>query len=434
MKVKLVKYSPVWKENFEREKIRLKANIKNKKNIIEHIGSTAIGNIVSKPVIDILISVDNLNELDNLIPDLKNSGYEYISKYENIFPERRFFKRKENEFYSYNIHSVTNDSRFKSRHILFRDWMRYEQKDRKNYENLKLKLEEKNWEDINDYAEAKTEFITKIENKALIEFTIIFEKAEIEAKADMFDANNKSEKFKTDVQYVKSDNGAYAFKSKGLPPFFNRIIGAGIKKQITQDYLNNIKKYYKEINKFMLQTAKPLYNKSNKELLLNNHFFLSNNWTRTYKSTNEYIDEGSQFLIKEIDESNIDDFANMVSEIFKMSEETKNLIKPLVKRKNWKNYLVYDGNKPVGTGGLYISDKTGWFGFATTIPEYRGKGIQKELINKRIKTAKENGCLWVIAETEGEKEEKINPSYRNLLNLGFVKLYNRDNWVYENMI
>lgn len=235
MKVELVKYSPKWLIEFEDEKIRLTTNIKYKKVLIEHIGSTAIPNISSKPVIDILIGVDNIKNLDLLIPDLEKCGYEYISKYENIFPQRRFFKMTMNKYKKYNIHAVNLDSHFRSRHLIFRDWLRNNEKDRIEYENLKLSLAENEWTDTNDYAFAKTDFIRKIENKALIELTLIFENTEIEAKADMFDAYSEIVKSEIDVQYKKSDNGAYAFKCNGLPPYFNRIIGAGLKSEITDE-------------------------------------------------------------------------------------------------------------------------------------------------------------------------------------------------------
>ena len=80
MKIKIKSYNDNWPYIFE--------DIKSK--IREHIGSTSVKNLASKPIIDILIGI-KFQELDDYITPIKNLGFTYMKKYEKEIPNRRFF-------------------------------------------------------------------------------------------------------------------------------------------------------------------------------------------------------------------------------------------------------------------------------------------------------------------------------------------------------
>jgi GrpB-like predicted nucleotidyltransferase (UPF0157 family) len=88
-------YDSEWPNLFSIEKEKLCQSIGQYILEIEHIGSTAIPEIYAKPVIDIMIGVDKLDELNpEIIFQLEQQGYEYIKKYEDKMPFRRFFLKK----------------------------------------------------------------------------------------------------------------------------------------------------------------------------------------------------------------------------------------------------------------------------------------------------------------------------------------------------
>ena len=90
MKIKIIPYNDEWPLLFETIKKEIKKIIIDNEIIIEHIGSTSVYNLASKPIIDILIGVGS-NELDMYIKPIKNLGYTYIKDYEIETPNRRFF-------------------------------------------------------------------------------------------------------------------------------------------------------------------------------------------------------------------------------------------------------------------------------------------------------------------------------------------------------
>lgn len=160
-------YNPKWPNLFEAEKKLLLKSIGQHIVEIEHIGSTAIPDIYAKPVIDIMIGVNRLEDInDETISLLEKLGYEYMQKYEEMMPFRRFFQKNNSEgVRTHHIHLVEINSEFWTRHLRFRNYLRAHTEDAKAYEKLKLELA-KQFTDTNEYAGAKTEFCNQIHLKA----------------------------------------------------------------------------------------------------------------------------------------------------------------------------------------------------------------------------------------------------------------------------
>ena len=162
MKIKIIPYNDEWPLLFETIKKEIKKIIIDNEIIIEHIGSTSVYNLASKPIIDILIGVGS-NELDMYIKPIKNLGYTYIKDYEIETPNRRFFFYEKSKKRIAHVHLVKKNSRWFKRHIAFRNELRSNEIIRKKYQSLKYSLSKKEWKDRNEYADAKTTFIKSVE-------------------------------------------------------------------------------------------------------------------------------------------------------------------------------------------------------------------------------------------------------------------------------
>jgi len=190
MKVKIVPYNHEWKNKFKEEKKILSEVLKDFNINIEHIGSTAIEGLCAKPTVDIQVGVNNYEDLNSLPEIMMNAGYVYYKKYEDVLPHRRYFVKAANEQndvlpkiltsydenfdrkehpHLFHIHVVEINSDWWIRHLAFRDYLRTHNDARDSYANLKIELAQKEWEDKNDYTDAKTEFVKSIEKLAGIE-------------------------------------------------------------------------------------------------------------------------------------------------------------------------------------------------------------------------------------------------------------------------
>jgi GrpB-like predicted nucleotidyltransferase (UPF0157 family) len=170
MKIHLEKYNPNWSLQFQAEKKQLEIVLAEIQCEIEHIGSTAVVGMAAKPFIDIMIGLQDIQEAAVLVDALVAQGYHYVPAYESSMPERRFFFKDAKTGMAHNIHAVALGSAFWKRHLAFRDYLRQYPIVAAEYQALKMQLAEREWQDGNEYAQAKNEFIRRIEEKAKQEF------------------------------------------------------------------------------------------------------------------------------------------------------------------------------------------------------------------------------------------------------------------------
>ena len=129
---------------------------------IEHLGSTAVPGLASKPIIDIFITVAEINQAQPWIKPLAAMGYDYWE--EN--PDKnhlRFFKGMPpyGKGRSHHIHIVNANSHIVEHRVLFRDILRQDDNIRQEYEKLKIKLSQSVGVDRELYTASKKEFIEK---------------------------------------------------------------------------------------------------------------------------------------------------------------------------------------------------------------------------------------------------------------------------------
>ena len=91
--IRLSPYKPEWGHLFQEEK-KLLENILGADHIIklEHIGSTAVPGLVSKPTIDILLEIKDGTDLEMIISRLVSLDYHYIHRPDNPAPHMMFVR------------------------------------------------------------------------------------------------------------------------------------------------------------------------------------------------------------------------------------------------------------------------------------------------------------------------------------------------------
>ena len=166
IKITLAPYNPLWKDFFATEQQQLLSIGENIVARVEHIGSTSVEGLSAKPIIDILIGLHNF-ERDSaaFVAIMCQNNYRYNNSFEEIMPFRRFFNKQIDEL-KFNIHAVQIGDDFWERHLLFRDYLRQNADKKLAYEQLKQTLAAQNWDNVGDYADAKTPFIRQTEAQA----------------------------------------------------------------------------------------------------------------------------------------------------------------------------------------------------------------------------------------------------------------------------
>ena len=148
-------YDPVWPRRFLLERDRIRAAMGGAAIRIEHIGSTSVPGLAAKPIVDVLVTVAD-PEADELVaPTLEAAGYELRVREAG----HRMFRTSARDV---QVHVWADDDGEVDRYLMFRDRLRTSPERRREYERLKRELAQRDWPDINHYANAKGPFIESV--------------------------------------------------------------------------------------------------------------------------------------------------------------------------------------------------------------------------------------------------------------------------------
>ncbi|RKD30022.1 GrpB family protein [Thermohalobacter berrensis] len=162
-KVEVVSYNSDWENKFKEEAKEIEKVLRDILINIYHIGSTAIPNIKAKPVIDILVEVEDIDKVDKYNQGMEKLGYEPMGEYG--IPKRRFFIKGGNNR-THHVHIFQRGNEEIERHINFKEYMIAHPNEAEKYSKLKEELSKKYKYDIESYVEGKSKFIREIDKKA----------------------------------------------------------------------------------------------------------------------------------------------------------------------------------------------------------------------------------------------------------------------------
>ena len=156
--VRIVDYETDWPQKFEVHRGIIAGALGKAARGIEHIGSTSVPGLAAKPIIDILVVVHDSTDESQYLSQLEAAGYELRVR-EPEWNEHRMFRTPEKDVH---VHVYSTGCPEIQRNLSFRDRLRSNVEERQRYEQTKRELAKREWCDMNDYANAKTEVIESI--------------------------------------------------------------------------------------------------------------------------------------------------------------------------------------------------------------------------------------------------------------------------------
>ncbi|MGB3682596.1 MAG: GrpB family protein [Rubrobacteraceae bacterium] len=154
----VVDYDPDWPDRFAREAHRIRTALGEAALRIEHIGSTSVPGLAAKPIIDILLVVENSGDEPSYVPALEEAGYGLRVR-ERDFHEHRMLRTADKDVH---VHVFSPPSPEIDRYLLLRNRLRDEDEERDLYARTKRGLANETWPSMQHYAEAKTEVVEGI--------------------------------------------------------------------------------------------------------------------------------------------------------------------------------------------------------------------------------------------------------------------------------
>jgi GrpB-like predicted nucleotidyltransferase (UPF0157 family) len=158
--IEVVDYDQDWPRQYAEERDRIGAAIGDVTLAIEHVGGTAVPGLPAKPVIDLMVGVEDIERAGPAVAGLINLGYEYVPELESQLPDRRYFRRGTPE--THHVHMVSVSGDYWAEHLLFRDYLRTHPQAAEEYGKLKRGLAGRFRLDRDAYRAGKVPFIDTV--------------------------------------------------------------------------------------------------------------------------------------------------------------------------------------------------------------------------------------------------------------------------------
>ena len=231
-------------------------------------------------------------------------------------------------------------------------------------------------------------------------------------------------------------------------PMFNRVMGVGLDPgsaaEGPETVLDRAAAHYEAagVRRWMLQLLPHVEPEGFEEAAGRRGIVRLRGWAKHLGRTDQEISRRSELRIVRLDPEDAarkgskarlaDAWAEILMRNFDFPPPFRGWLRALHGRERWRLYLALDGDTPVATGALFLSESDagliGQLTFGSTLPDHRGQGAQSSMIARRIEDARDAGARWIVSETDEELPERPNPSTRNLVRLGLPVIYVRANW------
>lgn len=155
----IVDHDATWPQRFADLRRRVEQALPATALSVEHIGSTSVPGLAAKPIIDMLLTVASVDDEDAYVPDLERAGFVLRVRE----PGHRMFRTPERDVH---LHVYAPGDQAVMDYLDLRDWLRESESDRALYEATKQQLAQRQWSDMNHYADAKSDVIRAILGRA----------------------------------------------------------------------------------------------------------------------------------------------------------------------------------------------------------------------------------------------------------------------------
>lgn len=154
-------YDSNWKDAFHTISIQIQAALDDTALRIEHVGSTSVEGLASKPIIDIDVVIQDYSVFDDIVGRLLNIGYHHEGNLGIPGREAFAYEGKYN-LQEHHLYVCPQNSLELKRHIAFRDYLRSNPEAVREYSRIKIQGASLYPNDIEMYIQHKSEFIEAI--------------------------------------------------------------------------------------------------------------------------------------------------------------------------------------------------------------------------------------------------------------------------------
>ncbi|WP_133128515.1 bifunctional GrpB family protein/GNAT family N-acetyltransferase [Legionella nagasakiensis] len=419
-KICVVSYDHQWPGLFRQEALCIQNRLGWFLKEIYHIGSTSIPHMPAKPVIDIMLSIENLDEINLIAEQLIELNYEPVRR--QIIPHKSFFTKRQDKVIAFHLHLHERGSPQIERHVNFRDYVIYHPEVAHSYAQLKFKLA-KQCDDIRSYVAGKDALVQEIDAKAkrwegkkrdyLSPNTGSLAKDWTKEKIIKAMAANLNvymthfAQYLTQVELIRVPG--YTIVNSGLTDdTFNYVIDADFSAEEADKKISEVTDYFTHKNRPFSWWVSPGDKPENLPKYLE-----SKGYENTENNCAMYFDldawDGQTGsipklnIIRATDEKALQDFALVLANDKDEFKTYFSWVAAILTESDPIEYYVgYVNGKPVVCGlSCYFAQVAGLH-WLSTAPEERKKGYGTAMQQYRLKCAKDLGYHIAVLQASGE--------------------------------
>lgn len=213
--------------------------------------------------------------------------------------------------------------------------------------------------------------------------------------------------------------------------FFNRVVGLGAMQPASEDAVETASRFFLDLGvaDSVVQVVPGAAPEELASWLQARGYERGARWVKLWRRLDQ-LPALSLLRVERIGAAQAEVFGKVCETAFEMPPQVRDIATATIGRTGWTHYLGFDGEMPVSTAALYITEDVAWLGYGGTLEAYRGRGWQTSMFAQRLADAHALGCRLAVTETGEETiDDPVNHSYRNMVRMGFGLAYARQNWV-----
>ena len=152
-------HDPAWASRFQVVSVRVVAALGERALSVDHVGSTSVAGLAAKPIVDVLLTVRDVEDEPAYVPALEAAGFALRVRE----PGHRMLRTPARDVHLH-VHEPDHPEVAAMRDL--RDWLRVSAPDRELYAATKRLLASRDWADMNHYAAAKSPVVLAVLGRA----------------------------------------------------------------------------------------------------------------------------------------------------------------------------------------------------------------------------------------------------------------------------
>ncbi|MDG5472302.1 GNAT family N-acetyltransferase [Jeotgalibacillus sp. ET6] len=228
-----------------------------------------------------------------------------------------------------------------------------------------------------------------------------------------------------DRNSMKAETGqfgsAICFKAGGIPgPSFNKV-----RHLTAENNLEDIEAWFGTTS-FQIELT-PDEATSDVFRLLRQHEFFQSGFHASFMGLSKEAAEAKQensISIQQLGNDEFEDFAQVYVKSFGLPDSIKEGVRHnnecLANIDGWYFLKALDGEHIAGVAALYVEKNVAVLASSAVLPSFRGRGIQRALIQKRAELAKKAGAAYITSEAAFS-----SASHKNMIRCGLNLVYTK---------